>query len=328
MANITRFKEYSFTESMVDDFIKSFDINEKVYADYDPDVEEILKRFNDKFGNKRPTNQEFADFYHELRADGIDGILIFDTLDEIIKDEDVDGEEILQKSTPYKRIEKKVLSDLKLDAKLVFTFGAGIGALYPVVQNMMQNLSLSGVEMTQETTVLLTIACITIVFLEEKKYKTPEEEEKLTKDSKSMLEELRMRGIGDGIVKKVMKSIESIKNVFATISKHVGAMVGGVIDMFGYTAILIPIMNAILWIIGKYDMSVDAVIQNFFSLGAGIASRIAKHGIVEHINKLKGIISNKTKEEIIDELETPVIQRFSDIRDKESEQEGDLIKEQ
>jgi hypothetical protein len=75
-------------------------------------------------------------------------------------------------------------------------------------------------------------------------------------------------------------------------------------------------------------MSVDAVIQNFFSLGAGIASRIAKHGLVELINKLKGIISNKTKEEIIDELETPIIQRFSDIRDKESEQEGDLIKEQ
>jgi hypothetical protein len=46
------------------------------------------------------------------------------------------------------------------------------------------------------------------------------------------------------------------------------------------------------------------------------------------INKLKGIISNKTKEEIIDELETPVIQRFSDIRDKDSEQQGDLIKEQ
>jgi hypothetical protein len=105
-------------------------------------------------------------------------------------------------------------------------------------------------------------------------------------------------------------------------------MVGGVIDMFGYTAILIPIMNAILWIIGKYEMSVDAVIQNFFSLGVGIASRIAKHGLVELINKLRGVISNKTKEEIIDELETPVIQRFSDIRDKDEEQEGDLIKEQ
>lgn len=327
MARITKFNEYSFTESMVDDFISSFGISEKVYSDYEPEVEEILNRFKDRFGDKRPTNQEFADFYHELRSEGIDGILIFNTLDDLIVDADKD-EENLDKSSAYKRIEKKVLSDLKLDTKLVFTFGAGIGALYPVVQKMMQNLSLSGVDMSQETTVLLTIACITIVFLEEKKYKTPEQEEKLTKDSKSMLEELRMRGIGDGIVKKVMKSIESIKNVFSVVAKHLGAMIGGVIDMFGYTAILIPIMNAILWIIGKYEMSVDAVIQNFFSLGVGIASRIAKHGLVELINKLKGIISNKTKEEIIDELETPVIQRFSDIRDKDSEQDGDLIKEQ
>ena len=327
MTNITRFKEYSFTESMVDDFIISFGLNEKVYDDYDPEVKEILNRFKDKFGDKRPTNQEFADFYHNLRSEGFDGILIFDTLEDLISNSEGDEEE-LKKSTSYERIQKKVLSDLKLDTKLVFTFGAGIGALYPVVQKMMQNLSISGVDMTQETTVLLTIACITIVFLEEKKYKTPEEEEKLTKDSKSMLEELRMRGIGDGIVKKVMKSIESIKNVFSVVAKHLGAMIGGVIDMFGYTAILIPIMNAILWVIGKYDMSVDSVIQNFFSLGMGIASRIAKHGLVELINKLKGVISNKTKEEIIDELETPVIQRFSDIRDKDSEQEGDLIKEQ
>lgn len=330
MAKITKFTEYSFTESLVDDFINSFGIIESNGGDEREDSEvisEIFKRYKEKFGDRKPNHQEFADFYHELRSDGIDGILIFDTLDDVISDED-DIEDGIEKSTPYKRIEKKVLSDLKLDTKLVFTFGAGIGALYPVVQNMMQNLSLSGVEMTKETTVLLTIACITIVFLEEKKYKTPEEEEKLTKDSKSMLEELRMRGIGDGIVKKVMKSIESIKNVFAVVAKHLGAMVGGVIDMFGYTAILIPIMNAILWIIGKYDMSVDAVIQNFFSLGAGIASRIAKHGLVELINKLRGFISNKTKEEIIDELETPVIQRFSDIKDKDSEQEGDLIKEQ
>lgn len=326
MAKITRFKEYSLSESMVDDFI--IGLKENAGDEYEPEVQEIINRFKEKFGDKKPTNQEFADFYHELRTDGVDGMLIFDTLEDLIPNYENEDETELKTATPYQRIEKKVLSDLKLDTKLVFTFGAGIGALYPVIQKMMENLSISGVEMTQETSVLLTIACVTIVYLEEKKFKSPEEEDKLTKDSKSMLEELRMRGIGDGIVKKVIKSIESIKNVFSVIAKHIGAMVGGVIDMFGYTAILIPIMNAILWVIGKYEMSVDAVIQNFFSIGMGIASRIAKHGLVELINKLKGIISNKTKDEIIDELETPVIQRFSDIRDKDSEQQGDLIKEQ
>jgi hypothetical protein len=318
MVKIDRFKKHSFNESLVDDFIKAFGINES--NDDSQTIDLILKRYKQEFGDKTPTHQEFADFYHKLRSEGIDSILIFDTLDGII-----DNEGDLKKSSPWKRIEKKTLSDLKLDTKLVFTFGAGIGALYPVVQKMMENLNIS-VDMTRETTVLLTITCITIIYLEEKKFKSPEEEVKLTKDSKSMLEELRMRGIGDGIVKKVMKSIEAIKNVFSVVSKHIGAVVGGVIDMFGYTAILIPIMNSILWVIGKYEMSVDAVIQNFFSLGLGVSSRIAKHGLVELINKLRGFLSNKTSNDIIDELETPVIQRFGDIRD--DEQEGELIKEQ
>jgi len=321
MVKIERFKKHSFNESLVDDFIKAFGINES--NEDSETIEIILKRYKEEFGDNKPSHQEFADFYHKLRSDGIDGILIFDTLDGIINDdEDIE----LKKSSPWKRIEKKTLSDLKLDTKLVFTFGAGIGALYPVVQKMMENLSISGVEMTRETTVLLTNACITIIYLEEKKFKSPEEQERLTKDSKSMLEELRMRGIGDGIVKKLMKSIESIKNVFSVIAKHIGSVVGGVIDMLGYTAILIPIMNSILWVIGKYEMSVDNVIQNFFSLGLGVSSRIAKHGLVELIKKLKGFLPNKTSNDIIDELETPVIQRFGDIKD--DEQEGELIKEQ
>lgn len=325
MTKITRFKEYALVESMIDDLVQRFeslDNDTKVSQ-----IEEILARYKDKFGNKKPTNQQFADFYHQLRTGGYESDLIFDTLEDVLPPEEEDLP-FSETGSSFKRIEKKVLSDLKLDTKLVFTFGAGIGALYPIIQKMMENLSLSSIEMTRESTVLLTIACITIVFLEEKKSSSTEEADKLTKDSKSMLEELRMRGIGDGLVKKVIKSIQSLKNVFSVIAKHTGAMIGGIIDMLGYTAILIPIMNSILWIIGKYEMSVDTVSQNFFSIGVGIASRIAKHGLVELIGKLKGLISDKTKGEIIDELETPIIQRFSDIRDQEDEQAGELIKEQ
>lgn len=325
MTKITRFKEYALVESMIDDLVhrfESLDNDTKVSQ-----IEEILARYKDKFGNKKPTNQQFADFYHQLRTGGYESDLIFDTLEGVLPPEEEDLP-FSEAGSSFKRIEKKVLSDLKLDTKLVFTFGAGIGALYPIIQKMMENLSLSSIEMTRESTVLLTIACITIVFLEEKKSSSSEEADKLTKDSKSMLEELRMRGIGDGLVKKVIKSIQSLKNVFSVIAKHTGAMIGGIIDMLGYTAILIPIMNSILWIIGKYEMSVDTVSQNFFSIGVGIASRIAKHGLVELIGKLKGLISDKTKGEIIDELETPIIQRFSDIRDQEDEQAGELIKEQ
>jgi hypothetical protein len=62
----------------------------------------------------------------------------------------------------------------------------------------------------------------------------------------------------------------------------------------------------------------------------GVATRIAKHGLVEILDRLRRFISPSSKREILDDLETPVIQKFGDFThgDTESEQEGDLIKEQ
>ncbi len=316
---IQRFGDYYRQEVIVDDFLNF--LNESDGGEKN----EILKRFEEEFGKTLPNTTQFAEFYHKLRSEGFDSDEIFQVLDDFIPKEEDDIEEEL---STYKSIEKKVISDLKLDSKLVLTFGAGIGALYPVVSQMMQNMSL-GVEISKQTVVLLTIASITIVYLEEKKTK-PEEEEILTKDSKSMLEELRMQGIGDGIVKKVIKALSGINNIFSTIAKHLGAAVGGIIDMFAYTSILIPIMNAIMTVIGLHKMSVDDVIANFFMLSVGVATRIAKHGLVEILDRLRKFISPKSKRDILDEIETPVIQKFGDFThgDTDSKQEGDLIKEQ
>lgn len=229
--------------------------------------------------------------------------------------------------TSYKKIEKKVISDLKLNAELVLTFGAGIGAFYPIVARLMNNMSIDSIELTPDRIVLLTIAAITIIYLEEKKCKSSKEEEILTKDSKSMLEELKMMGIGNGIVKKLIKGLKSITNIFSLIGKHLGAVVGGFIDMFAYTSMLIPIMNGILYVIGKYDMNLDTLCDNFMGLAMGIGTVIAKHGIVEILNKIKTKFPiNKKK--IIDEIETPIIQKFGDIKNDSPDQDGDLIKEQ
>jgi hypothetical protein len=323
---IKRFGEYYNNDDLLNDFIQN------LQESSGGEKSEIEKRFEDEFGDKTPTTQDFAEFYHKLRSEGFDGIEIFQILDDKLPDDSDYSEDSddLSKDSTYKRIEKKVLSDLKLDTSLVLTFGFGIGALYPIIDEMMQNMSVTNIDVSKTSVVLLTIAAITIIFLEEKKTKNTQQEETLIKDSKSLLEELRMRGIGDGIVKKVIKAINGVKNIFSTIAKHLGAAVGGVIDMFAYTAILIPIMNGIFYIIGKYDMGVDQVISNFFSLSTGVATRIAKHGLVELLDRLRKLISPSSKREIIDEIETPVIQKFGDIHygDSESEQEGDLIKEQ
>jgi hypothetical protein len=227
----------------------------------------------------------------------------------------------------YKKVQKKVISDLKLNIQFILTFGIGIGTFYPIVDKLMRNMSIESIELTPDKVVLLTIAAITIIYIEEKKFKSADEEEILTKDSKSMLEELKMMGIGNGIVKKLIKAFQSIKGIFSIISKHLGAVVGGFIDMFAYTGMLIPIMNGILYIVGKYDLNIDTLIQNFIGLAMGVGTIIAKHGITEIVNRLKDKFSiNKKK--VIDEIETPIIQKFGDIKDANPEQDGELIKEQ
>ena len=229
--------------------------------------------------------------------------------------------------TSYKKIEKKVISDLKLNTELVLTFGAGIGSFYPIVAKLMSNMGIDSIELTPDRIVLLTIAAFTIIYLEEKKCKSGKEEEILTKDSKSMLEELKMMGIGNGIVKKLIKGLKSITNIFSLIGKHLGAVVGGFIDMFAYTSMLIPIMNGILYVIGKYEMNLDTLCDNFMGLAMGVGTIIAKHGIVEILNKIKTKFPiNKKK--VIDEIETPIIQKFGDIKYDSPDQDGDLIKEQ
>ncbi len=321
---IQRFEDFYKQESIIEDFLSSLDERSGGVENM------ILKRFQDEFKGMTPTKSQFAEFYHKLRSEGFDSDEIFEILDAYLpEDPELESELEKEKDSTYKSIEKKVISDLKIDSKLVLTFGAGIGALYPVVSEMMENMSI-GVDVSKQTVVLLTIAVVTIVFLEEKRFKTAEEEEILTKDSKSMLEELRMQGIGDGIVKRVIKAISSIKNIFSTIGKHLGVAVGGIIDMFAYTSILIPVMNAIMYVIGVHEMSVDDVIANFFALSMGVATRIAKHGLVEILDRLRKFISPNSKREILNDLETPIIQKFGDFThgDTESEQEGDLIKEQ
>jgi len=225
---------------------------------------------------------------------------------------------------------KKIVSDLNLNFRLVSTFGFGIGAFLPIVNQLMKNSNISSIELSRETLVLLTLTAISIIFLEEKKPKSSEEEAELTKDSKSMLEELRMKGIGDGIVKKLIKCLKSTGGVFKIFAKHLGSVVGGFMDMFAYTAIMVPITTTLSGVINKFDLNLDTMPQNFMMLSAGIVTIVAKHGITYLLRKLKDRlkISDKVEKEIESEIETPTITKIARFGDGESNQSGDLIKEQ
>jgi len=210
------------------------------------------------------------------------------------------------KKTEYKKTQAKILSDLKLNFSLIGVYGAGITGLYPIVEKLITS---EKVEVTIETVVLATITAITIIYLEEKELK-PEKEFALQKDAKSLLEESRMKGVGDGIIKKIIKALQSIQNIFKMIGKHTGAIISGFIDLFSYVSLMIPMLNAVMYVIGKYDLNLDTITLNFAGLAMGIGTIITKHGILDIINKIKDRFPVDKK--IIDEIETPVIQKFGD----------------
>ncbi len=213
----------------------------------------------------------------------------------------------------YKRVQKKILSDLKLNIRLIGTFGAGIGAFYPVVHSLMDNMGMK-VELTDETIVLATICAITIILLEEKELKDEDE-------AKSMLEELKMKGVGNGIIKKIVKCFKSIFNILKIVFKYIGAIINAFVDMFSYTAMLIPIMNAINSIIDKYDFTPETLIQNFIGLGIGITTISAKHALIDILDKIKDKLDlSKDKEknikDLVDELSNIDIDDIKEISDE------------
>ena len=232
------------------------------------------------------------------------------------------------RKTSYKKIQSKTMKDLRLNANLISRFGTGITAFYPIVDSLMRNMNTNAIEVDASKVVLLTICAVSIIYIEEKKFKDSEEEDILTKDSKSMLEELRMKGIGEGIVKTVMKVFQSIKGIFELIGKHISTVVGGFIDMFAYTAILIPVLNGISYIVGKYDMNLNTFLANFLGLSMGIATIATKHGIVELVKKLKRRLhlSNKDEKEIVDELDATNIKKIANFGIEPKD--GEMINEQ
>jgi hypothetical protein len=247
-----------------------------------------------------------------------------------------------------KKILKGLSKDLKFNYGLVFTFGTGIRFMYPIIENLIRNGSLK-IEMTPENIVLLCVTALSITYLEESQNKAGDakiachcggddscpkcngdgfiDSEVTKKDAQTMLEELKMRGIGNGIVKKFVDGFKSIGKFFSVLLKGTPYVVTGLIDMFGYTALLLPAMNAISAFVGKYDITVDTLSANLISMGIGVGTLVAKQGVTWLIDKLKKSLNIKGMNVKVD---TPTAVRPYDIVDTEFDNLADnkLIKEQ
>ena len=253
------------------------------------------------------------------------------------------------KDSMISTILKGLSKDLKFNYALVFTFGAGIKAMLPIVQNLIENENIK-VELTTENLVLITLASLAITYLEESGNKSGDGQvpcdcvKKLpdceicggsgminsvvTKaDARTILEELKLRGIGNGIVQKLVGCFKSIGNFLRLLFKKSSYIVNGLMDMLGYAAILVPTMNAISAIIGEYNMDLKTLPGNLLSLGLGVGTFMAKNTFIAILNRLKNKLGIDTKH-----LEVPTAAKPFEISDGDEDadnyRDSNLIKEQ
>jgi hypothetical protein len=198
-------------------------------------------------------------------------------------------EKLLESNESNKGDFKNILSELSRDLKfnfyLVATFGAGIRAIYPVVEGLLKNGTLN-IDLNTENVILLSLASLVIAYTEVKK-----DHNISKKEIKSILEELKLRGIGNGIVKKMVSCVNVIGEVVKVLFKGTGYAINGLFDMFGYTSILIPCMNAITYIVDKHKFDMDTLISNLGVTGVGVATLFAK----KTFNNLYNLLRNKIK---------------------------------
>ena len=233
----------------------------------------------------------------------------------------------------FESIAIKLSKDLKFNFGLVVTFGAGIKVMLPVVNRFIQNGTFN-FEMNEENLILLTIAVVSIFYLEETANKAGDElnaegekSEVTKRDCQTMLEELKMRGIGQGIVKKFVSAFNAISKFFKMLFRGTPYVVNGLLDMFGYTALMVPCMNALSAFIGKYDMTIETIGANLLSLGVGVGALLAKQGVVWLVRSISHGLGIKG---LGKDLEKPIEMRPFDIVDVETDtlDKSKLIKEQ
>ena len=232
----------------------------------------------------------------------------------------------------WKQILNKVFSDLGLNFALITTFGTGIASMFPIVSELIDNNNLN-LDSTKENMLLLTITAVAITYLEERKNKTTKmqidmSDQEIKENAQSLLAELKLRGIGNGIVKKVVKSFQAIGNLIKIIFKNVNNVINGFIDMFAYTSLLLPCMNVLSSFIDKYSLNLETLQGNFLSIGVGVLTIIAKNGI-DYIIKKLGDKFNLNKDKIMQDLDVSPIKKYPhpSFVDVEGENpESELIK--
>jgi len=141
-----------------------------------------------------------------------------------------------------------IVNDLKLTPGIISTFGSGVAALHGPVSRLLEG---SGFNLNEREIVLLIITAIATLV------QTP--------DAKKLLSEIREKGLVSALrgVKDLISNTEDLIN---NITKNATGVTYSIIDIMGFTSLLVPTMNVIDRYIADNNITTDDVNKLFKGL--------------------------------------------------------------
>ena len=158
-----------------------------------------------------------------------------------------------------------IIDDLKLAPKFVFTFGTGIGAFYKPIEDL---LSGSGINVTPEQIVLVTLTSLVLLSGED--------------DAKKLMEKVKDEGL-TSTLKGVKNFISNTKEVINSITRNVIGTTYSLLDILGFTFLLVPTMEVITKLINDYGLTIG----NLESMFSGLALSIVTYTVKNTLKKIK-----------------------------------------
>jgi hypothetical protein len=167
---------------------------------------------------------------------------------------------IINLNNSYIDSQNEIINRIKIDTFILDIIGSDITFFYNIVERLIKNTN--KIELTNDNVVLSTLCSLSIIFIEENK--NNENNNLLVKNSKSILEELKMGGVGDGIVKSIINLFYNIKNLISLIYEKIKIV--NFFEIFKYIKNLKVFFSSIIYLIEDYNLDIETSIKNFVGL--------------------------------------------------------------
>jgi len=198
-----------------------------------------------------------SELYNEIASYGENEIGAKPLMESILKEEK--GKSIIE----------DIVEDLKLAPKFIFTFGTGITAFYGPLEKLLNG---GGLQLDDYNIYLLIITAIAGILNET--------------DYSKLVEVLREKGLLPmlGTVKEFILNTEKLLK--EVVKKSLGATYG-LLDILGFTSLLVPSMTIISNVILDYGVTMSSMT----SLFNGLILATISYGVKSVIKKIKNKLS-------------------------------------